>query len=167
MTNNARKMAPGPVLSELNYLEFHREKGKLENGTYRVIEHDGEINYVVLGDCRGLLMFDIDWYTEDEYIDYRESDSRLNAIMDFDPDLDEDLMDSWDIAMHQPIGVSFPLDQHNTRDHSDYAIKGSDTKTLGEILREFKGTDVRHIVEAQYAEHCESVDQDRRDGVML
>lgn len=94
-----KKMAPTKVLAELSFLEFHQQKGKLEGGTYRVVEHDGEINYAVLGECHGTLVFDIDWYTEDEYISYGEDDARLNAIMDFDPDLDEDLMDSWDNAM--------------------------------------------------------------------
>lgn len=160
MSNNERKMAPGPVLSELSYLEFHREKSKLANGTYRVIEHDGEINYAVLGDFRGLSMFDLDWYTEDEYIGYRESDSRLNSIMDFDPDLDEDLMDSWDFAMGRSDNV---VVAEVATAEDGFKVE----KSLGDILREHIQADTRSMDDTQYAEHCESVEQNRRDGVTL
>lgn len=174
MANNETRMAPGKVEAELSYLEFHKQKSSLANGTYRVVEHDGEINYAVLGDCRGLLWFDLDWYTEDEYISYHETDAQLNAIMDFDPDLDEELMDSWDIAMHRAPDASFDdaqfgqLITDQVKQVPVFQIDiATEPKTLGEILREYQGTDVRQMSEGQYAEHCESVEQDRRDGVNL
>jgi hypothetical protein len=151
-----KKMAPTKVLAELNFLEFHQQKGQLECGTYRVVEHDGEINYAVLGQCRGTLVFDIDWYTEDEYISYGEDDARLNAIMDFDPDLDEELMDSWDRAMHRETDNRL-ADEIAMADHDEFRRVSAEDfandddrvddehlivemsrpgKTLGELLRE-------------------------------
>lgn len=151
-----KKMAPTKVLAELSFLEFHQQKGKLESGTYRVVEHDGEINYAVLGTCRGTLIFDIDWYTEDEYISYGEADARLNAIMDFDPDLDEDLMDSWDYAMGRETDTRL-ADEISMADHDEFRRVSAEDfandddrvddehlivemskpgKTLGELLRE-------------------------------
>lgn len=88
------------VEAELNYLEFHNTKGTLANGTYRVIEADGDVSYAVLGDCRGTLFFDIKWFTEAEYesaIQEQAYDQRQDAF--FERDLEEELMDSWDIAM--------------------------------------------------------------------
>ncbi|ABY62842.1 hypothetical protein ST201phi2-1p008 [Pseudomonas phage 201phi2-1] len=101
------------IKAELNYLDFHNTKDKLEDGFYRVIESDGEENIALVkanswnGPCR------VTWMSEMEYLEHRRMDSYLSDDWDregnefrrispedlADVDLSEDLMDSWDQAM--------------------------------------------------------------------
>jgi hypothetical protein len=96
------------VHAEVDFLEFHNTKGTLPKGTYKVVEADGDTSYAVLGDFRG----DIKWFTEAEYesaiqeqMFNQRQDDALDDIMrsgdDFDDDDREELMDSWDDAMHR------------------------------------------------------------------
>lgn len=148
-----RKLPVSEVLAELDYLEFHKQKGQLANGTYRVIEHDGEINFAVLGDFRGTLLFDIDWYSEAEYESARAEQAsydRLDMQMMFDDEDHEQLMDSWDEAMHRDHDEFRRVDAHDFANDDDRVdavdieraldndldANRVEPKTLGELLRE-------------------------------
>ena len=135
---NKKKMAPGEVLAEMSYLEFFNNKGKLANGTYRVIEEDGEINYAVLGDFRGLMIFDLDWYGEDEYLAFRESDRTMDWSLEdnyFDEADREELMDSFDRAM-RPNTDGMGDDCSPALLEAQAKKYPASEKTLGELLRE-------------------------------
>jgi hypothetical protein len=91
MTN--KKLPLSNFIAELNYLEFYQSKTRSAEGTYRVIEEDDTINYCVIAHAP----FRESWYSDTEYQDWTVTGHRVMDV--FDRDLEEDLMDSWDIAM--------------------------------------------------------------------
>lgn len=161
------------IKAELSYLEFHNTKDKLESGFYRVVEADGELSYarVKASDWGGSAQ--VKWLSEDEYLDLRRQD--------------QEIIDSWDMEYTEYARVNpIDLDEADFNNNSElfdqvvFGIEPTDseasdlknkypapTKSLGDLLREYQGSDVHQMSEVQYAEHCESVDQDRRNGVML
>lgn len=96
---NQKKLPVSHVIAELGFLEFHQQKRTLDSGTYRVIEHDGEINYAVLGDGRGLCNFTVSWYDEDEYATATQYAAYNRRQDEFTFEDAEEPMDSWDQAM--------------------------------------------------------------------
>jgi hypothetical protein len=152
----------------MDSVEFYRTRKTLISGTYQITEHDGEINYAVVDRYSN-----VKWYSQREYdlaieqgIHDQDQDARLDAIMMFDDDLDQQLMDSWDIAMHRQDDTRKAdeiamadhdefrrVDAHdfaNDDDRVDTAVDAFDEraldndldanrvpgKTLGELLRE-------------------------------
>ena len=150
------------IIAELSYLEFHNTKEKLASGFYRVVEADGDLSYAWVKANDSNSSSQVKWVSEDEYVELRRQD--YDILDDWDMhyitanDMDEALVDSWDYAM----GRSENIVVADVADATD-GIKIE--KSLGDILREFKDTDVRDMSESQYAEHCEVADQNRRDGV--
>lgn len=161
------------IKAELSYLEFHNTKDKLESGFYQVVEADGDLSYarVKASDWGGPAM--VKWLSEDEYLDLRRQD--------------QEVIDSWDMeyteyARVNPIDLA-EVDANNNSELFDqvvYGIEPTDgeasdlknkyppqVKSLADILREHMHADVRQMSEAQYAVHCESVEQNRRDGVTM
>lgn len=98
--NREKKLPVSDVLAEMNSVEYYNGKSKLGAGTYSVIEYDGEINYVSRNGFGGE-----SWYSEEEYqaaLADRSRDDYLHQQMMFEPEDEEELMDSWDNAMiHQ------------------------------------------------------------------
>lgn len=136
------------VHAEVDFLEFHNTKGTLQNGTYRVVEADGDISYAVLGDLRGTLWFDIKWFTEAEYESaiqeqaYNQSqDDALDAIMRSADGIDEDdreeLMNSWNEAL---VDKAQKLTSEWLDNHDGAYVEIQEPKTLGELLREAMAT---------------------------
>lgn len=56
-----------PIVGELDSVEFHNTKENLENGTYRITEYDGEINYCVLD------YLVESWYSEEEHTEFLDN----------------------------------------------------------------------------------------------
>jgi hypothetical protein len=79
------KVSLSKAASTVNYLEFHNTKNSLPRGTYRVVEADGSISYAALGEFRGLIWFDITWYTEEEYEQWMHMEHRTQDVF-FDDD---------------------------------------------------------------------------------
>lgn len=164
--NREKKLPVSDVLAELNSVKFYQEKSQLVAGTYRVIEHDGEINYAVLNDFHGE-----SWYSEEEY-EHAVSENYRDAYLDqqlmFDPDDAEELMDSWDNAMisqegerladeismadHDEFRRIDPHDLANDDDRvdNDHLIveMAAPVKTLGDLLREHRANEARQHIEA-------------------
>lgn len=143
------------IRGEMDSVEFYRTRKTLISGTYQITEHDGEINYAVVDHYSN-----VKWYSQREYdlaieqgIHDQDQDARLDAIMMFDADDQEDLMDSWNDAMHRDHDEFRRVDSHdfaNDDDRIDAAVDAFDEraldndldanrvpgKTLGELLRE-------------------------------
>lgn len=89
------------IQAEMDCVEFYKTQKQLPSGTYQITEHDGEINYATVDRYSN-----VKWYSQWEYdltieqtIHEQQQSDRLDAIMGFDLDDQEDLMDSWDNAM--------------------------------------------------------------------
>lgn len=168
--NDEMKLPVSEVLAELNSVEFYQTKSQLGAGTYRVTEHDGEINYAVLNDFHGE-----SWYSEEEY-EHAMSESFRDAYLEqqlmFEPDDAEELMDSWDNAMIRQEGERL-ADEHSAANLEgwDGTIKPCDgglddlivdttkpVKSLGDLLREHMTNTRPHfgaddLTEAEYENH--------------
>lgn len=57
------------IKTELNFLEFHNTKDKLEPGYYRVTEADGDISIAKVEHRSWERNATITWLSEDEYIE--------------------------------------------------------------------------------------------------
>jgi hypothetical protein len=143
----------------MDCVEFYKTQKTLASGTYQITEHDGEINYAVVDRYSN-----VKWYSQREYdlaieqgIHDQDQDARLDAIMRFDDDdLDEQLMESWDIAMHRQDDTrkadeiamadhdefrrvdahDFANDDDRVEDEQLIVEMSNPGKTLGELLRE-------------------------------
>lgn len=168
------------IKAELSYLEFHNSKEKLESGFYQVVEADGDLSYVLVKASDWGGPASVKWLSEDEYLDLRRQDQEIIDSWDMDCadydrinpiDLEEvDHNNNSELFDQVVYGIEPSEYQESTQADYDAAVKRralSSPKTLGELLREHMSPDVRQMNEAQYAEHCESADQDRRDGVNL
>lgn len=174
--NGEKKLPVSEVLDELSSVEYYKEKFQLGAGTYRVIEHDGEVNYAVRNSYRGE-----SWYSEEEYqtaMSDRARHDYLDQQLMFEPDDEEELMDSWDNAMIHQEGERL-ADEISMADHDEFRridphdLANDDDrvdddhlivemskpgKTLGELLREHLDNTRPHIEaddlsEAEYENH--------------
>lgn len=161
------------IKAELSYLEFHNTKDKLGSGFYLVVEVDGDLSYarVKASDWGGPAL--VKWLSEDEYLDLCRHDQEIIDSLDISyvarHYINHDDMAETDANNNSELFdlVVFGIEPTDGED-SDLKNKyPPPVKSLGDILREYMQPDIRQMDEAQYAEHCESVDQDRRDGVML
>lgn len=152
--NVEKKLPVSDVLAEMNSVEYYNGKSKLGAGTYSVIEYDGEINYVSRNGFGGE-----SWYSEEEYqaaLADRSRDDYLHQQMMFEPEDEEELMDSWDNAMIHQEGerladeISMAGDDEFRRVDDDQLIveMSSPGKTLGELLREHMVAIARPHIEA-------------------
>lgn len=161
------------VNAELSYLEFHNTKGKLASGFYRVVEADGELSYARVKANDSGVPSAVTWLSEDEYLDLRRQDQELLDLWDADynefnrmnPDDLAEVDANHNSELFDKVVYGIEPTESQVNDEPVERRSVSEPKTLGEILREFKGTDVRDMSESQYAEHCEVADQNRRDGV--
>lgn len=178
--DNQKKLPVTHVLAELSYLEFYNSKRKLENGAYRVIEHDGEVNYAIRG------YYKIDWYSEDEYLNALQHASycRRQDDFTFDDNDSEELMDSWDNAMISQEGERL-ADEISMADHDEFrridphdfandddrvdddhlvVEMAAPVKTLGELLREHWISEGRPHIEADDLSEAEYENHKRELG---
>ena len=178
------------VHAEVGFVEFHNTKATLPRGTYRVIEADGDISYAVLGEYRGTLVFDIKWFTEAEYETaiYDQVLAARNDCDFFDDRDGEELMDSWNEAIHvQDNGLGVEIEHVEDGDLTDTEFNqmvgevyerneeesrafgksmSSEPKTLGELLREAWATPDPELNEPTLRGECVkflSVAKDQHD----
>lgn len=85
---------------DIDYLRFNNKTG-LASGTYRVTEHDGDVNYAAYEITSNWGTGTTTWFSQSEYYERLEMQEYGSGIQDYDLDLDEDLLDSWDAAMHR------------------------------------------------------------------
>jgi len=82
-------------IQNLNSVEYFQRKSELENGTYQITEHDGEINYVELSG-HGTEV----WYSENEYVEKENREIAEELVLSDDWDFlhPEDMYpeDCWD-----------------------------------------------------------------------
>lgn len=107
----SKKLPLSQFIAELDYLEFYQTKTRSVEGTYRVIEEDGTINYCAIAHAP----FRESWYSDSEYQDWTVMGHRVMDV--FDRDLEEDLMDSWDVAMiaeeGRRLADEIPFEDHD------------------------------------------------------
>lgn len=107
------------IQAAMDSVEFYKTQKLLQPGTYQITEHDGEINFATVDRYSN-----VKWYSQWEYdltvehaIHEQQQSDRLDAIMRFDPEDQEDLMDSWDNAMIAEEGRrradEIPFDDHD------------------------------------------------------
>lgn len=146
-----KKLPVSDLLAELSSVSYYKEKLRLAAGTYRVIEHDGEVNYAVRDYLHGE-----SWYSEDEYqaaLSERLQQAYLDQQQAFEPEDEEELMESWDNAMIRQEGQRLADEIPDDRDID------KPVKTLGDLLRaQMRTADQEHIeaddmAEAEYENH--------------
>jgi len=167
------------IQAELNYLDFHNTKDKLDDGFYRVIEADGEENIALVkanawkGPCR------VTWMSEMEYLEHRRMDHYLSEDWDREGDefrriSPEDLAeadinsglfdDLTDVEFNNLRSQALESNQHQS-ECFNRDMEAKKEPSLADLLREAMSIDPRHMTNEQYVEHCESAAQDKRDGV--
>lgn len=81
------------IFAEMDSVEFYKTKGSLQAGTYKIIEHDGEVNYCVLDGRFG----GEKWYDEGELEEYEQE---LHKELNFEGNMRT--MDEWDSLLDEP-----------------------------------------------------------------
>lgn len=90
------------VTAEIGFLEFYNTKNKLSAGTYEVIESDGSKSYCAVTGDGGIFQNET-WYSEEEYIQYLQDETRdcmLEANLLWEP---EDLAESDANAFNEAV----------------------------------------------------------------
>ena len=139
------------IHAAMDSFEFYRTQKTLLPGTYQVTEHDGEINFATVDRYSN-----VKWYSRREYdlaieqgLFEQSRADQLDVIMRCDDDIVDDddreeLMDSWNDAMH--------------RDHDeqpDDYCHGLEVKSLAELLREAMARPDPELNEPTLAGECQ------------
>lgn len=180
------------IKAELNYLEFHNTKDKLESGYYRVIEADGDTSIAKVNASPWRGPAGVTWMSEDEYIEMCRIDHELDwswdhdefhrarpedlAEAEYDHNHNSELFDQmvYGIEPDDLTDTEFNRMREQALDSNQHASEAFDrsmgskkTPSLADLLRAAMEIDPRGMTDEQYAEHCEVAAQNHKDGIHL